>query len=162
MSHTFVTIVIPTSRVLTLNSNPVQLVPGSSGNLLTLNSLYIRYVKGSAIFNPAANDVIVAFTGDGTAAGSLLTYPGAVFLATGFVDQTQDMSGYLDGWLGQIAIANTSDSPAARPASIIVGAGLYLTQFSHNPDFRNFPSGTDWTQGNGSLIVRVEYSYLLA
>lgn len=161
MPHTFATVVIPAAQVRSLHSAPIQLVPGSAGNLFNLYSLYLRYVYGTVAFNPVANDVLVAYTGDGTAAGSLMTYPGIDFNAVGCVDQTVDMTGYLDAWFGQTA---SSPDPVARPAASLVGAGLYLTQFrTAGGLYTTFPSGgADWTQGDGELIVRVEYSYLLA
>jgi len=170
--HSFVSVTIPASQVLTLNSNPVLLVPGQSGYLMNVYSLYVRYVAGAVPFNPAYNsgtgvgDVLIAYSGNGEANGTLMLYQGGnQLLGVGFCDQAVDMCLFMDGWLGQNSQApfTTSDAPAA-PAVDIVGAGLYLIQsvLDSNAGYTTFPTGTNWTQGNGSFEVTVEYSYLLA
>jgi hypothetical protein len=151
--HTIVAVAVPTANVLTLHSAPFQLVAGTGGNLFNLNSVYIKYVAGATPFTVNANDVLTVYTGSGTV---LSAYPGTLFNAAGFVDQAANRGGFFDGWFTGIDVqANVNNS---APASSIVGAGLYLTQFTSG----SFPAGADWTNGNGSLLVTVEYSYLLA
>lgn len=159
-THQFLSVVIPTPQVLTLQSNPVLIVPGEPGYLMDIYNLVIKYVANTVPFNPTLTDALTAFTGSGTLSGSLVTYPGLPTLAKGFLDQLSSHTLYLDAWFSSNGGGITSDtSVTAAPASAIVGSGLYLSQFNSSG---TFPSGSNWTQGNGSLIVTVEYSYLLA
>lgn len=154
--HYFATIDIPASQVLTLQTTPVLLVPGEALYLMNVNNAVVKYVAGSTPFNPATYDALVIYTGDGTTLGSLKLYPGAQCLAKGFLDQAVNHTTYFDAWMGDNG-SNANGGPA--PASSIVGIGLYLSQFNSQS---TFPSGSNWTQGNGSLVVEIEYSYLLA
>lgn len=159
--HIVTQITIPATAVKTLNSIPVQLIAGIAEQLINIYAVNIRYNYVSPAFNPATDDFLVIYTGTGSAGGSLLAYPGASFSAKGFVDQTQNMTGYFDNWFWG---PNTAFAgPNAAPASDIVGAGLYLTQFhSADQSYTQFPVGTNWSLGGGNLVVTVEYSYLLA
>ena len=155
--HEFLTIDIPASLVLTLKTSPVLLVAGEALYLMNVYNLVVKYVAGTTPFNPTSTDAFAAYTGDGTETGSLLLYPGANYLAKGFVDQAVNHTMYMDAWLG--TNGSLTGGLSAAPASSIVGSGLYLSQFNSGS---TFPSGSNWTQGNGSLVVEIEYSYLLA
>jgi hypothetical protein len=148
--------------MLSLQTNPVQLIEGSPTFLMNVYNVVIKYVHGSTPFNPTSTDILVVYTGDGTQDGSLVLYADPLLLGQGFIDQSEDLTLYVDAWFATNGGLHASGSPVgvnAAPASSIVDSGLYLSQCDSST---LFPSGANWTQGNGSLEVTVEYSYLLA
>ena len=57
------------------------------------------------------------------------------------------MGSWLDGWMG---VGTAADLPAD-----ILGSGLWLTQYNSN---NTFPTGSNWTQGNGTMLALIEYA----
>lgn len=162
-THFFSTTAVSSAEMLTLQTKPVQLVAGSPTFLMNVYNVVIKYAHGSTPFNPAATDILVVYTGDGTSVGSLVLYADPLILTQGFIDQSEDLTLYIDNWFatnGALHASGGGTPPInAAPASSIVASGLYLSQCDSTT---LFPSGSNWTQGNGSLVVTVEYSYLLA
>ena len=153
-THQTARIPITAAQILTLNSVPVEILAGTPGSIINVYSLYLRLFHGATPFNPQAADVFVFYLGNpnNTSLVSFGSTAGGA-RATGFVDQTQDMS----CWLMQY-MAGGGFSTEAADFNDIVGSGLWLTQFTGPTD--NFPSGTDWTQGNGTLLALIEYSVI--
>jgi hypothetical protein len=146
-------VTITAAQVLTLNSSPVQIAPGIAGQVLVLESSYIRYNYNSTPFNPAAGDNVVLFTGAHDYSDAAINQDGVGTPAVGFVDQSQNMSTWMLSWLA-------NNSGAGALAAALRGSGLYLTQY--NPSPSQFPTGTNWTQGNGTLTVFVRYGLIEA
>ena len=113
--HEFLTIDIPASLVLTLKTSPVLLVAGEALYLMNVYNLVVKYVAGTTPFNPTSTDAFAAYTGDGTETGSLLLYPGANYLAKGFVDQAVNHTMYMDAWFG--TNGSLTGGLSAAPAS---------------------------------------------
>lgn len=139
-------VVLSASQLLTLNSDPVLLVPGKTGCVIELSSVYYRYLHGSTPFNPGDTDMI-ALTFGPVSSGNVVVVPAP---ASGFIDQSVDQSAWSNpNWTGIVAYP-------AFPISGYVGGGISLTQYAGV----SFPEGTDWTQGNGQLAVFLTYAYL--
>jgi hypothetical protein len=150
--HQTARVPISADQILTLNSVPVEVIAGTPGAIINIYSLYLRLFYGTTPYNPQVDDVFVFYSGNpnNTNLVSFGTSPGGA-RATGFVDQTQDMSCWLMPYM-----AAGGFSTASADLNDIVGSGLWLTQFTGPTS--NFPSGTDWTQGDGTLLALVEYS----
>jgi hypothetical protein len=72
--------------------------------------------------------------------------------ATGFVDQSVDMSAWgIPGLFFGIVGGNSF------PLSTYVGQGLSVLQYNINSPY---PQGANWTQGNGTLAIFVKYTYV--
>jgi hypothetical protein len=105
--------------------------------------MYLRLFAGTTPFNPLSGDDLAFYLGN-PANTQLIEYPGGL-AAIGFADQTVDMSQWHDGWMGGGATADSVD---------IIGSGLFLALGNGG----TFPSGTNWTLGNGTMLALVEYS----
>jgi hypothetical protein len=148
-THQTARVSLTAAQILNLGTTPVQIVAGSPGQILVVYNSYIRLFAGTTAFNPAADDLIGFYLGNLTNT-YLLEYPGAL-RAVGFLDQTVDMSQWHDGWMG-------SGAPADATADIL-GSGLNLV-VANNASGLVIPKGSNWTQGNGTGLVLVEYSYV--
>lgn len=142
--------ILSAAQLLTLNSVPVVLVPGKSGCLIELQSLYFRYIHGTTQFNPGSNDVISVYFGPAVSSN-----PAALdtaLTAPGFVDQTVDASMW-----GPPSWGGNGNGNTPFTLSSYIGTGISINQWDTGG---SFPTGTDWTQGNGSLAVFVKYAYV--
>lgn len=141
-THQSARISLTAAQILSLNSAPVELLAGTAGSIIIVYSLYIRLFHGTTPFNPQATDFLVYYLGN----TNNTTLTNFQTKATGFVDQTQDMSSWQSPYMGEGGGADlTAD---------IKGSGLWLTQCTDN----SFPSGANWTQGNGTMLVLIEYA----
>jgi len=141
--------VLSSAQLLTLNSAPVILVPGRSGCLIEIQSLYFRYIYGSTPFNPGSSDAIAVYFGPAVSSNPVSVLS---LRAKGFVDQTVDTSMWNSpSWGGN----GNRNVPFAL--SSYIGTGISINQWDA---IGSFPTGTDWTLGNGSLAVFVKYSYV--
>lgn len=147
-------VTIPSAQVLTLNSAPVVLVPGTPGNIIQMNWGYIRYIAGSTMFNPqpADNIIFIHGTGGPTGAGNFFTNYANGQPAITFVDQSVDMGSWFDGWW-----SGAFNSGTALPITDFIGQPVSLAQGDNQT-----PPGADWTQGNGSLKVFINYTVIEA
>ena len=130
-----------------MHTNPVLLIAGVSECVIDINSIYFRYLHGSTPFNPAESDVI--YVANGVVPDVLIPFDTTI--ATGFVDQTVDMS----VWISSLAGTLTAP-PGVVPLSYILGKGIYLYQGTEDTG----GSGSNWTQGNGELAVFIKYAYV--
>ena len=145
---------VSAAQLLTLNTAPIQLVAGKPGQVLVLESSYIRYNYNTTPFNPASGDKVAMFIGNhDTTFNAGLNQDSVGTPAVGFVDQTENTSTWMLSYTGNISGAGTL-------ASAFRGSGLYLTQYSTN--LSQFPSGTNWTHGDGTLSVFVRYGFIEA
>ncbi len=137
------------AQIKSLVASPVLLIPGQAGCVIDLQSVYFRYIYGSVPFNPAANDGFVLF--NGIHANCLAAF---YVTAAGFVDQATDQSAW-----AQPSFCNnfTAGTPPAIALSVLEGTGAFLTQYDTGG---TFPAGTDWTLGNGSLLVFLRWAYV--
>ena len=157
-THLTVRVPITSAQMQTLNTTPLQIIAGTPAQFLNVYNLYLRYFHGTVPFNAVSGDGFYFFTG--TTGLPFIAYPGGEgFIgpsqpATGFVDQTQDMSLWFKDWMG---------GGSSQPVSAASGSGLYLCQCNNNSGDGFPPDGTtDWTEGNGSLLALVEYSLVSA
>lgn len=141
-------IVLTSAQILSLNSAPVGLIPGRAGCIVEISSVYYRYLYNSTAFNPGDSDAIALVFGS-VSAGNVTVNQ---IVASGFVDQTADQSAWnLVGWSSLLANTPTF------PLSSYVGQGVSITQYNMDD---SFPTGANWTQGDGKLAVFISYSYL--
>ena len=142
--------VLSSAQLLTLNSAPVLLIPGKTGCLIELQSMYFRYFHGTTQFNPGANDFISVYFGPAVPSNPVV--PPYIMFAQGFVDQTVDQSAWnTPAWGGN------GNGNIPFPLSSYIGTGISINQWNEGD---TFPTGTDWTQGNGSLAVFIKYAYV--
>ena len=142
--------VISTAQILNLNSVPVLIIPGQAGCVIDMISIYFRYIAGTTPFNPGISDLIQLFSGS-PEANALLNFSSVV--TTGFIDQSTDQSAWGAATLTGINLT----TPQAVPLSSVEGQGVYLTQWNSSD---SFPTGANWSTGNGSLVVFCSWSYL--
>jgi hypothetical protein len=140
-------VVLTSTQILAMHTSPVALVPGRTGCIIDVNSIYYRYLHGGTPFNPAGDDSI--FLTEGSVTAGLVSG----FIATGFVDQSVDMSTWAESPVGGFA---SGEGGNAATLSAILGAGLFFTQTSES----NPSQGANWTQGNGQIAVFVKYAYV--
>ena len=143
--HQNARIPLTAAQILSLNSSPVELIAGTPGSIIVTYNLYLRLFHGTTPFNPQSTDALVYYLGN----LENTTLPNSSTIAKGFVDQTQDMSSWQSAWMGQ---GNAADLTAD-----IKGSGLWLTQCNAN----DFPSGSNWTQGNGTMLALIEYAVVI-
>lgn len=144
-THQTARIPLTASQVLNLGTTPVQIIAGSPGQILIVYNAYLRLFAGTIPFNPASGDAFGFYTGNLTNTFAI-DYP-AGLPAEGFADQTVDMSQWHNGWLAGFG-------PTDATADII-GSGLSLAVGNGS-----WPTGSAWTQGNGTMLALVEYSYV--
>lgn len=138
------------AQIKSLHATPVLIVPGVSGAFLDVRSVWIQYNPGSTPFGTInINDVIALVSGTDTAGGNLIsTNDGTGLQATGMVDQSVKMGTWQLPQLIPInSIPNTNTTS---------GQGLFLTQYT----VFSYPSGVDWTVGNGNMTVVVRFAYV--
>ena len=144
MPHQNVRVPLSAAQILNLGTTPVQIVAPSAGQIIVPYNTYLRLFAGTTPFNPLSGDHLAFYLGN-PANTQLIEYPGGLS-AIGFADQTVDMSQWHDGWMGGGATADSTVD--------IIGSGLFLALGNGG----TFPSGTNWTLGNGTMLALVEYS----
>lgn len=137
--------ILSSAQLLLLNSNPVQLVSGIAGHVPNVQSVYYRYLAGVTPYNPNALDRIGVYI-TGTTINGLYTN----YSATGWVDQSVDMS------VWDTPSFSGNGVYTAVPLSNVTGQGISITQFRSG----SFPTGANWTQGNGQLVVFLRYEFI--
>jgi hypothetical protein len=152
------TLILTAAQLKTLNSSPVQIVAGTPGQIICLESAYFQYNYNSVAFNVASTDFMGVYVGTASSSNVVLSGDGTGFPALGFLDQSQNMGLWTITYLDVAFGGGTEEEGAAVQASILRGSGLYITQFTEN----SFPSGTNWSVGNGTMAVFVRYSFIEA
>jgi hypothetical protein len=144
-------VTISAAACKTLNSVPVLLVPGKAGCIVDIKSCLIRYTPGTIPFNPdwsGTTDIFQVYTGNNSSINSV------------FSNYTVDCADFVDQTTSEMAIVgNWWVSGLAVPLSDVEGQGIYLLQYDSNS---NFPTGVNWTAGNGSLTVFTKAAYIEA
>jgi hypothetical protein len=139
------------AQVSTLNSNPVLVVPGISGYVPIIESGYMIYVPGTLPYTVSPDDAIALYVGDGTPDGSIINY--AELPADNFIDAFNPDKGI---YIFTPSYQWTTPSSIPHvPTSSLSGHGIYLNQWA-SP----FPTGTNWTGGNGTIKIVIEYNYI--
>jgi hypothetical protein len=143
--------ILSATQILSLNTSPILVIPGQAGCIIDVVSVYFRYIHGSVAFNPGAHDSLVYYYGTPVNASNTLK---GVVTATGFVDQAADESVW-----GSPGLVNNAafSSNQSVPLSSVEGQGLYLSQYDTQD---SFPTGANWTQGNGQIAVFLRWAYI--
>jgi len=142
--------VLTAAQLLTLNSNPVLLVPGRAGCLIELQSLYMRFIYGGTAFNPGPNDELSIYLGPAVSTNPFGQY--ILVSAQGLVDQTADQAVWQQPTWG-------GSGGVVFPPLSYVGSGISITEWDDD-GANSFPTGTNWSQGNGELAVFIKYAYV--
>lgn len=146
-------LILSSAQLLNLNTNPVLVIPGVVGCLIDVQSIYFRYIHGTTPFNPSSSDGFVFFNGS---LENALTAINPI-QASGFIDQSSDQSAWGAPVLSGLNGAGDVSEAGAIALSAIEGIGLYLTQYNVDD---SFPTGANWTDGNGSLAVFLRWAYV--
>jgi hypothetical protein len=122
-------VTLSSAQLLSLHSSPVQLVPPpGAGNIIKPVSITLQYKAGSAPYNAS----------DGNFAIGTPSLPGATHgPGGGFIDQTSDQVAYVGGFGG--AFGSRSN-------------------FENQPIIVQQNGSTDWTAGDGSVVVNISYT----
>ena len=138
------------AQIKTLHTTPVVVAPGKVGCIIDVKSMVIVYHHGSTPFNPSANDAVCFITG--TLPNAFAGY--GTIQAEGFCDQATDQFVQSPAWW----IVGSSD--ASIPLSDVIGSGIFIWQYAALST--GWPTGANWTTGNGTFTVYVTYSYIVA
>ncbi|PYV58468.1 MAG: hypothetical protein DMG96_16585 [Acidobacteria bacterium] len=122
-------VTLSSAQLLSLHSSPVQLIPPpGAGNIIKPVSITLQYKAGSAPYNAS----------DGNFAIGTPSLPGATHgPGGGFIDQTSDQVAYV-GAFG--------------------GASGSRGNFENQPIIVQQNGSTDWTAGDGSVVVNISYT----
>jgi len=140
------------AQIKTMHTVPVVVAPGKAGCIIDVKSMIIVYHHGSTPFNPGANDVLCFITG--VLPNAFVGYAGDTVQAQGFCDQTTDQFVQSPAWW----IAGPES--ASLPLSDVIGSGISIWQYALLG--AGWPTGANWTAGNGTFTVYVTYSYIVA
>ena len=154
--HESKTILTP-SQLLSLNTVPIQLIPGQPNCVIELLSIYMRFLHSTVAYNPNADGGDTFYLYQGTPSPNTCLYGGFIS-ASGFVDQSVDMAAWGIPSTFEVPLPSTENGFAV-PFSDVVGSGGYLIQADENDVF---PNGANWTTGNGSLAVFLRWAYIEA
>ena len=140
------------AQIKTLHTTPVIVAPGKAGCIIDVKSMVIVYHHGSTPFNPSANDAVCIITG--TLPTAFVGYAGDTVQAVGFCDQTTDQFVQSPPWWF------VGSGAASIPLSDVIGSGISIWQYAALG--AGWPTGANWSAGNGTFTVYVTYSYIVA
>jgi hypothetical protein len=145
-------VTLTAAQVTSLVASPALLVAGRPGQIINLLACFILYQPGTTPFGTIqTTDCISPVLG--STATALLAQAGLGVIAKGFVDQTVAQVCTMYSYWTKAKSGDAYPSPSS-----LVGASMYLTQCKQN----NYPTGTDWTTGNGTLTVYFRYGFIEA
>jgi len=150
-THQNVRVALTAAQILDLGTTPVQIVPGSPGQLIVVYNMYLRLFAGTTPFNPSDTDVFGFYVGSLASANEASFGDDSGVSCVGFADQTTDQSLWFEAWLGNGNASYTAN---------VIGSGLSLVRGNNNSFPTLWPSGGNWAEGNGTMLALVEYSYV--
>ena len=139
------------AQIKTLHTTPVVVAPGKTGCIIDVKSMVIVYHYGGTPFNPGDSDAVCFITG--TLPNAFVGYAGDTILAEGFCDQATDQIVQSPSWWV------VGSNAASIPLSDVIGSGISIWQYAA---LVGWPTGANWTTGNGTFTVYVTYSYIVA
>lgn len=140
------------AQIKTLHTTPVVVAPGKAGCIIDVKSMVIVYHYGGTPFNPGMQDAVCFITG--TLPNAFVGYSGDTITAAGFCDQTTDQFVQSPPWW----VVGSED--ASIPLSDVIGSGISIWQYAAVS--ASWPTGANWSSGNGTFTVYVTYSYIVA
>ena len=140
------------AQIKTLHTTPVVVAPGKAGCIIDVKSMVIVYHYGGTPFNPSMQDAVCFITG--TLPNAFVGYSGDTIAAAGFCDQTTDQFVQSSPWW----VVGSED--ASIPLSDVIGSGISIWQYAGVS--ASWPTGANWSSGNGTFTVYVTYSYIVA
>ena len=140
------------AQIKTLHTTPVVVAPGKAGCIIDVKSMVIVYHYGGTPFNPSMQDAVCFITG--TLPNAFVGYAGDTIAAAGFCDQTTDQFVQSPPWW----VVGSED--ASIPLSDVIGSGISIWQYAGVS--ASWPTGANWSSGNGTFTVYVTYSYIVA
>jgi hypothetical protein len=152
-------VTVTATQIKAMNTAPVTIVSGVAGQVINVESLLVIYNYNSVAFNPQADDLVVVFLGAADGSNTAMTQDGVGTDATGFVDQTESMASWQANWPETNSPSNDAGTDGGILSTVLRGSGLYLTQYNITD---GFPTGANWTSGDGTLLVFVRYSLIEA
>jgi len=148
---------VTAAQLLTLNSHPLLVVPGVAGYVPIVESGFLIYNPGTEAYTIGGNDDILLLTGNVANPSEVLSnYTGfGANLMMNVIGSAQPVVNY---WNPSYQFGTpTSPTIPGVPASNLVGYGITLIQYDSSDAF---PTGTDWTGGNGTFTLFVEYTFV--
>jgi len=149
------TVTLTASQIKTLHTTPFLVVPGRGGCIIEIKSAMVVYHAGSTPFNPGSGDEICFITG--TLPNAFVDYPGGFGQAQGFCDQTTDQFVESPAWWNNEGTLGTNSN---LPLADVIGSGISLWQYAALST--GWPTGANWSAGNGTMTVYIRYSYIVA
>jgi hypothetical protein len=140
------------AQIKTLHTTPVVVAPGKTGCIIDVKSMVIVYHYGGTPFNPGSSDAVCFITG--TLPNAFVGYAGDTIQAEGFCDQATDQIVQSPSWWV------VGSNAASIPLSDVIGSGISIWQYAALST--GWPTGANWTTGNGTFTVYVTYSYIVA
>lgn len=140
---------VSAAQVKALHTAPALLAPGVNGCIIDVKSAVVVYHAGTTKFNPGASDQLAVITG--ALPNSFLA---SGFLAAGFCDQSSDQINWIENWWDP-----GNGSGNNLPLADVMGSGISLFQYNLGDVW---PGGANWTTGNGTFTVYLEYTYIVA
>ena len=143
------------AQIKTLHTTPAVVAPGKTGCIIDVKSMVIVYHYGGTPFNPGGSDAVCFITG--TLPNAFVGYPGDTIQAEGFCDQATDQIVQSPPWWVNEGSSGTGNS---LPLADVIGSGISIWQYAALGG--GWPTGANWTTGNGTFTVYVTYSYIVA
>jgi hypothetical protein len=153
-----VTMTITAAQLKALNTTPISVVTGIPGAVPVVESGFIIYNPGTSDYTVGPDDAFELCVGPVPPGVPLINYTG--ISATDFIDGGS-------GFDPDLAIAFWNPSYQSQTAALstvpnipdsgLVGSGIYLFQYN---TAEAWPSGTNWTDGNGTMTLFVEYIFV--
>lgn len=139
------------TQIKNLHTSPILVAPGVAGCVVDIKSIVLEYIAGTQAFNPNASDIIALITG--TIPNVFANYAGGIVGASSLFGSTtsKTINGFT-WWAG----FNVATQP--QQLSNVIGQGIQLMHFRSG----SIGTGANWTLGNGTAKLTIQYSYIVA
>lgn len=143
------TVVVTAAQLKNLNTTPIVIIPAVAGAFIDIRSALLVYHHVTTPFNVTANDCLGLING---------TLPNVFVNADG----SGNVIGLLDQAVASAAWGSTTvlgppNTNGNLPPTDSVNQPVSLFQYDVT---KTFPTGTNWSMGDGTLTVVVRYAVI--
>ena len=143
------TVVVTAAQLKNLNTTPIVIIPAVAGAFIDIRSALLVYHHVTTPFNVTANDCLGLING---------TLPNVFVNADG----SGNVIGLLDQAVASAAWGSTTvlgppNTNGNLPPTDAVNQPVSLFQYDVT---KTFPTGTNWSTGDGTLTVIVRYAVI--